>query len=124
MDAFTVGWALPIVIFSTLLAAACACVAWNRASESSARLKRLHGLEVEMQDLSSGLQKLTGDLKRLRSAEGMRELRAARAGKPDVPLASLDWKTETRRKLGLVGVSGPEFAKVQQQVEARRADPG
>lgn len=104
------GWALTTMILSTFLCAACAAVAWKRASECFRLLKRVREVELVTADLSSHLDGLLESHKRLRSREGMRELREKRS---TASTRQPETKAQILQRMGLAGKAGPEFARAQ-----------
>jgi hypothetical protein len=73
---------------------------------------RLTDLSAEVVSLSSSFEKVTRQLMRLNSREGMRELRAREDG-PGTPPPLGTPKGELRKFYGLQGLSGPEVARRQ-----------
>lgn len=113
------GWALITMILSTFLSAACAAVAWKRASECYPLRKRVRDLERTTADLNSDLESLLESHKRLRSREGMRELREKRSRKTTPQHES---KSELLERLGMAGKTGPAFAAAQLALNAHDSD--
>lgn len=72
---------------------------------------------IEIGELTSTVETLTESHKRLRSREGMRELRERRkgAGRPET-------KGELLQRLGLAGKAGPAFAQAQLELNANHPD--
>lgn len=105
--------ALIILILSTCLCAACAAVCLRAASASARLRKQMRDLHIEIGELTSTVETLTDSHKRLRSREGMRDLRARR-GEPKGP----ESKAELLRRLGLAGKVGPDFARAQLSLNA------
>lgn len=116
MDALTPGLALTMTFLSTLLAAGCAIACSRLATKCSRASKRLPASEQEIQDLKLSLANLSDAHKRLVSRISMREIRENR-GTGTTP--QRETKAEARRRLGLSGVSGPEFAKRQLEMNTR-----
>ena len=114
------GLELITTICCTLLCVACAIVASKRASECLALRKRVRELELSTADLNSSMENLLDSHKRLRSREGMRELRANRSAKRDSTRA--ETKAELLQRLGLAGKAGPEFARAQLSIHANDTD--
>jgi hypothetical protein len=113
------GLALITMTCLLLLSAGCALVAWRQASACSRIRKRVHDLELSTADLNASLENLLDSHKRLRSREGMRELRSRRAGKTaDRP----ESKGELLARLGLAGKAGPDFARAQLNLNADDSD--
>jgi len=108
------GLALITLICSLSACAACAFVAWNRASECCQLAKRMRALEPQIADLRSEFEALLESHKKLRSRIGMRELRERRAGGET---EKAETKAELRARLGLVGASGPAFTMKQLEIE-------
>lgn len=75
----------------------------RQASASSRASKRMNALEMQIADLQSSFDDLLESHKRLRSKEGMRELRERRKGKPIDPEvlsdAEIENMTAAERKL-------------------------
>lgn len=71
--------------------------------------------QIEIGELTSTVESLTESHKRLRSREGMRDLRARRSA-PKGP----ETKAELLQRLGMAGKSGPEFARAQLELNADR----
>lgn len=111
------GSLLITMILSTLLCASCAAVAWKQASTCYRLRKRVHELELSTADLNSTLENLLDSHKRLRSREGMKELRARRSGQKTV-----ETKAELLQRLGLAGKAGPDFARAQLSINANDSD--
>lgn len=104
--------ALVILILSTCMCVACA-VACLRAASGSARLrKQMRDIHIEIGELTSTVETLTDSHKRLRSREGMRDLRARRAGPQQ------ETKAQLLQRLGLAGKAGPDFARAQLNLNA------
>lgn len=72
---------------------------------------------IEIGELTSTVETLTESHKRLRSREGMRELRERRKG-GKLP----ETKSELLQRLGMAGKVGPDFAKAQLELNASRTD--
>jgi len=106
-------WVLTITSLLTSLVALYVSVSFRRVSASSQLLKRARDLEVMTADLHSSFESLLASHKRLRSRAGMRELREKDGEIP--PLGTR--KNELRKFYGLNGLSGPDFARKQMQLE-------
>lgn len=102
------SWALTILTCLLSLVAACVSVACWRAFASSPTLKWRRDMEQQISDLNSNFESLLDSHKRLRSRQGMQELRARRSGAKTV-----ETKAELLARLGLAGKSGPDFARAQ-----------
>lgn len=102
------GLLLTTMVCLTLLSAICAAVAWKQASTFYRLRKRVHELELSTADLNSTVENLLDSHKRLRSREGMKELRERRSAPK-----SAETKAELLQRLGLAGKSGPAFAAAQ-----------
>lgn len=73
----------------------------------------MRDVQIEIGELTSTVESLTESHKRLRSREGMRDLRARRAGPPRP-----ETKAELLQRLGLAGKAGPDFARAQLSLNA------
>jgi len=104
------GLALITILLSTFLCVVCAVVAWKQASACSRLLKRVRELELMTADLNSHLDGLLESHKRLRSREGMRELRERRL---TANTRQPETKAQLLQRMGLSGKAGPEFARAQ-----------
>lgn len=113
------GWELITTISLTFLCVGCAAVAWKQASACSRLLKRVRELELSTADLNSHLDALQESHKRLRSREGMRELRERRSTKNT---QRPETKGELLQRLGLAGKAGPDFARAQLSLNANDTD--
>lgn len=113
------GWVLITMISSTFLCVGCAAVAWKRASECFPLRKRVRELELTTADLNSHLDGLLESHKRLRSREGMRELREKRS---TASTRQPETKAQLLQRLGLAGKAGPEFARAQLNINAHNSD--
>lgn len=100
--------ALVILTLSTFLCVGSAAVCLRVASESARLRKLTRDAHIEIGELTSQVETLTESHKRLRSREGMRELRERR-GKKNQP----ETKAELLQRLGLAGKAGPDFARAQ-----------
>lgn len=122
MGAAMPGWAQIIVLSLTLLLAISAGVSSKQASASARRLKRWSESERDIADLRADYQALMESHKRLRSREGMRDLRAARAPPPGPPPG--ETKAEARARI-FGPKAGPDFTRQQLAMEQkpRVADP-
>lgn len=89
----------------------------QRASASCLPTKRMRDLEVATQELASSFDDLLESHKRLRSKEGMRDLRARRAAPPAAP----ETKGEMMRRI-FGHAQGPGFAQAQLDLERSRAN--
>jgi hypothetical protein len=105
--------ALLILICFTSLSAACALVSWKAASGAARLRKQMRDAQIEIGELSSTVESLTESHKRLRSREGMRDLRARRAAP-----SGQETKAQLLARLGMAGKVGPEFAKAQLSLNA------
>lgn len=74
-------------------------------------------MHIEIGDLTSSVESLTESHKRLRSREGMRELREKRKGRGEP-----ESKAELLQRLGLAGKAGPDFARAQLSLNASNPD--
>lgn len=101
-------WALITLTCLLSLAAASVSVACWRASKSSPSLKWRREMEQQISDLNSNFDSLLESHKRLRSRQGMADLRARRSGPK-----SAETKAELLARLGLAGKVGPDFARAQ-----------
>lgn len=102
-------WALVMAICSALLSAGCALACWRLASESYLLRKRRHDLEASIAELNSNFENLVESHKRLRSREGMRNLRETRA--------STQAETKAQARARIFGAAaGPDFARRQLEV--------
>lgn len=111
------GLALAICVCSTWLAARYARDCSTLASECSTLARRLREVEPSIAELSSQYDSLLESHKRLRSREGMRNLRERRGS------TQAETKAELLARMGLAGKSGPEFARAQLSlVNANRTD--
>lgn len=111
-------WSLLIAILSLSLAVACAAACWITVSRCTRDLRRLRArlstppsdvrlakVETDLTELYSILGKLNTTTRRLSSRAGMQDLRS-RESQPET-------KDQVRRRLNLVGLSGPEIARRQ-----------
>lgn len=111
-------WLLATSILSILLAAGSVLACWTMASRCTRDLRRLRArlstppsdvrlakVETDLTELFSILGKLNTTTRRLSSRAGMQDLRA-REAQPET-------KDQVRRRLNLVGLSGPEIARRQ-----------
>lgn len=112
---------LAISLCSLCLAVISAVACWRAASRSSLPRKRMLEMQNEIGELTSAIDAMAESMKRLRSREGMRELRdaraAARAAPQPVPVSPVETKAQARARI-FGGKSGPDFAK--QQLELQR----
>jgi hypothetical protein len=107
------SWWLIIAICWTSAAAVYAGVCSKRAGRSTSLMKRLASAELRTTELESAFSELMDNWKRLRSREGMRELRSRRAASdaPEAPPFGTP-KEELRRHYGLSGKSAAEVASL------------
>lgn len=90
-----------------------ASVATRREQAPQMWESRLADVQAELAVLSSSFEKVSMQLARQNSREGMRRLRGSRADSPPPPGAS---KAELRKYYGLQAV-GPEFTRQQQALD-------
>lgn len=112
---------MPTSLLVTLILLTCTCVACAavclRAASGSARLrKQMRETHIEIGELTSTVETLTESHKRLRSREGMRDLRARRAAPQQ------ETKAQLLQRLGLAGKAGPDFARAQLNIHAHDTD--
>lgn len=104
--------ALLTLICIASLCVACAFVSWRAASGSARLRKQMRDVQIEIGELTSTVESLTESHKRLRSREGMRDLRARRAA------PERETKAQLLQRLGLAGKAGPDFARAQLNINA------
>lgn len=85
---------------------------WKQASRSSADKKRLNDIEATVADLESSFSSLLQSHARLRSRQGMRELRERRSEE-----RAPETKAEARRRI-FGNAAGPAFAQRQRELES------
>lgn len=108
-------WALLILILSLSACAGCAAISWRAASRCAPLRKQTLAHAREIGDLTSEIEALTEAHKRLRSREGMRDLRAARraAAAPDAAVVPVK-ETKAQARARIFGATtGPAFARAQ-----------
>lgn len=108
---------LVTLILLTCTCVACAVVCWRAASASARLRKQVREAHIEIGELTSTVETLTESHKRLRSREGMRDLRERRKAR-----SGPETKAELLQRLGLAGKAGPDFAKAQLELNANRPD--
>lgn len=109
-------WQLAIFLCLTAVNAAFAAVSWRAASGFSALRKQMREARAEIADLNSSVDALTESHKRLRSREGMRDLRARRAAEQEAPRPAHETKAQARARI-FGAAAGPEFAQRQLGIE-------
>lgn len=102
-------WALVTLICSLSLSAACAMTCWKLASSAYRLQKSRRELELLTAELSSSFENLMESHKRLRSREGMRNLRETRGATP------AETKAQARARI-FGAAAGPDFARRQLEV--------
>lgn len=116
---------LVTAVCSLCLAVTSAAACWRAASRCSLPRKRMLEMQNEIGELTCAIDAMAESMKRLRSREGMRELRdaraAARAAPPQpVPVSERETKAQARARIfGPKG--GPDFAKRQLELEREAA---
>lgn len=110
------SWLLITMICSQLLSVGYAVAAWKRVSDASAHRKWRNETTQLITDLQSSFDSLLESHKRLRSRQGMAELRERKKG--GRPPSTVETKAELMQRLGLAGKAGPDFARVQLQLNA------
>jgi len=101
------------LISLALLCVVCAVVSWRAASGCYRLRKQMRETAIEIGELSSAVETLTESHKRLRSREGMRDLRERRKAPP-----AEETKGQLLQRLGLAGKAGPDFARAQLSIHA------
>jgi len=114
---------LVTAILSLCLCAISVVACWRAASACALPRKQMRDMQNEIGELNSAIDNFELSLKRLRSREGMAELRLARAAARGTPPAGdqvqpvKETKAQARARI-FGGKSGPDFAK--QQLDMQR----
>ncbi len=109
------GSVLGIQICLLWLSARHARDCYSQASGFSLSLKRARDLEAQIADLNSNFESLLESHKRLRSRQGMKDLREKRGTDAT---RQPETKAQLLARLGLAGKAGPDFARAQLGIHA------